>query len=129
MGAQVQHVARHAADIRDAREIRPLPCRQLHRQVLVDGLERNLVENDLDVLVLLLEAAQQVGHDLALVAVRIPGHPQGRLSLRLADAQARGEQSAAQKHPCPVHRFLRLVISSRSEICLNLWRLAGIRSH
>ena len=109
MGPQVEHVARDAAEIRDAREVGPLPGGELNRQVLVDGLERNLIENDLDVLVLLLEAAQQVGHDLAFVAVRVPGHPQGRLRLRVANCQARREQGAAQEHFCALHRFLRFV--------------------
>ena len=111
MGAQVEHVARDAAEIDDARDVRPLAGGELNRQVLVDGLERNLIENDLDVLVLLLEAAQQVGHDLAFVAVRVPGHPQGRLRLRVTNCQACREYGTAQEHFCALHCFLHFVVS------------------
>src|SRR5215208_6773601 len=105
MGTQVERVSRHAPQVGHAREIRSLSCRKLNRQVFVDGFERNLVQNDLNVFVLLLEAAQEVRHDLAFIAVRVPGHSKRGLRLSVAE-KARREHEAAQEHRRSFHRFL-----------------------
>jgi hypothetical protein len=51
----------------------------LHRQRLVDRLEGHLIDDDLDLRIFGFKFLQDVGDDLAFVAIRIPGHAQLRL--------------------------------------------------
>ena len=71
----------------------------MHRKVLVDGLERDLVQNNVNVPVFVFEAAEEISHHLALVAIRVPGHPQDSLRLCRANARTpRGRQKTRGQH-------------------------------
>ena len=73
VGRDVEVVLRQAAEVGDARDVGTFAGRELHRQLLEDRLVRHLVDDDLDVGVLRLEALGEILRDFALVAVRVAG--------------------------------------------------------
>ena len=108
VGPQVEHEARQAAEIVTTRASRaPARPQAAPEEFSLIALNGTWSRTTLMSLFSASKRREEVGHDLALVAVRVPGHSQSGLGLRRADPEACRDQGAAQEQSCPLHRFLR----------------------
>src|SRR5262249_40989606 len=103
--SDVEVVLRQPAEVGDARDVRPFAGRQLHGELLDDRLVRDLVDRDLDVGVLRLEALREVLRHLAFVAVGIAGDSN---SARGRDTEDERRRQARQRSTpgISMHDFL-----------------------
>ena len=100
-------------EIGDAGDVRTLAGFELDRQLLLDDLVGNVVEDHVDVRIVLHEAIQQVLDDLALDAVGIPHHP--HVAGKCAAGCTAGPPPGARDY-----RFHLMVFSSLHTVAVRL---------